>query len=458
MKNSKFWKNSGFTLIEALVLLFIFSLITTTFYQVTSVGTRYIIFSKNRLGATALANEKMEIARNLKYDDVGIQGGACAGNIPQDEDIFENGKTYHVHTLAAYVDDSFDGTLGGHPSDTAYKDYKLLKITVSWGSEGSADYGSVFLLSRFVPAGLETATSGDGILSINIFSDQDDGAGVSGATVKVENSDLDFSETRQTDDTGNVMIVGAKESIQRYKITVSKSDYEEDIETMPPYPDTDYNPVDTHASVVAGALNVTNIAFNKTADLKIKTQDYFGTAIPNINFTLKGGRIKGTSADSPFASIYNLDKIDQTNSSGEKNYDSISPGGYDFEVAGSVSGYKLIGTDPAPPLSLSSEQELNFKVVLAPENKTSALIKVTTGENADPSSGAVVELSNGSGYSESTTTDGNGSAFFPKTAEPEFQAGTYNLKITVDGYREISKEINIEEDKLKTETVLMEVS
>ncbi|MFZ2975771.1 MAG: carboxypeptidase regulatory-like domain-containing protein [Candidatus Moraniibacteriota bacterium] len=449
LKNKK--NKAGFTLIEALVLLFIFSLITITFYQVISVGTRYIIFSKNRLGAIALANEKMEIARNLPYDSVGIQNGACAGNIPQDEDVAENGRNYHVHTLAAYVDDSFDGTLGGSPNDTAYKDYKIVKVTVSWGG-GGIDAGSVFLLSRFVPPGLEAATSGDGILSINIFSDQDGGAGVPQATVEVTNSDLGFNETRQTDDSGNIRIVGVKESIQKYKIKVSKSGYET-VETYPAYPDTDYNPVNTHASVVAGSMNPADIALNKTADLKITTQDYFGNSIADINFTLKGGRKIGTKAEYPYLPVYNLDETSQTNSSGEKEYNSISPGQYFFEFTNPTSDYEFIGTDSAPPISLSSEQNLNLKVVLASKNVTSALIKVRTAGSIEPFIGAKVEVSNASGYSEDTTTDGNGTSFFPKTESTPLEDGTYNLKITADGYREISGEIEINNGELKVESV-----
>ena len=448
-KNNK-KNNPGFTLIEALVLLFIFSIITITFYQVISVGTRYIIFSKNRLGAIALANEKMEIARNLKYDDVGIQNGACEGNIPQDEDLVLNGRNYHVHTLAAYVDDPFDGTLGGSPNDTAYKDYKIVKITVSWGGSG-ADAGSIFLLSRFVPPGLEAATLGDGILSINIFSDQEGGAGVSGATVKVVNPDLGFSETRQTDSMGNVMIVGVEESIQKYEITVSKSDYET-VKTFPVYPDSTYNPVDTHASVVAGSMNVTNIALNKTADLKIITQNYYSNVIADIDFTLEGGRKLGTEVINPYLPVYKIDEANKTNSSGEKEYNSISPGQYTF-IADMNTNYELIGTDPVLPLSLSPEDNLDFKVVLAPKNIASALVKVKAQGSTDPFVGAKVELSNTSEYSEDTTTDGNGTAFFPKNESVSFEEGTYNLKVTADGYQEISKEININDEELHVEII-----
>jgi len=451
--NRKLKNKSGFTLIEAMVLLFIFSIITLTFYQVLSLGTRYIVFSKSRLGAIALANEKMEIARNLSYDNVGIYGGACAGAIPQDEDIEENGRVYHVHTLAAYIDDPYDGTLGGSPNDENYKDYKLVKITVSWNNGGS-DVGSVYLLARFVPPGLEAATFGDGILSINIFSDQEGGVGVPQATVRITNSDLGFDETRQTDDSGNTMIVGVKESIKKYQISVSKSGYET-VNTFPPYPDTEYNPVDTHASVVAGTLNLANIALNKTADLKIITQDYFGDSISNIAFSLKGGRKLGNEAIYPYSVVYNLDEDSQTNSSGEKSYSEISPGQYEFSLSESVSNYSLIETEPAPPFLISPAQDLEFKVKLAPKNVASILIHVATENDPSPFIGATIKLSNAFGYDEETTTDSNGSAFFSETEGQPLEVGEYTLKITADGYQEHSETINVEENQLSEREVLL---
>lgn len=445
-------KKKGFTLVEALVLLFIFSLITITFYQVINVGTRYIIFSKNRLIAISLANEKMEIARNLPYDYVGIQGGACAGNIPPDEDLVESGKSFHVHTLATYVDDPFDGTLGGSPNDTAYKDYKIVKVIVSWNNN-SADQGSVSLLSRFVPPGLEEATLGDGILLIKIFSDQA-GAGVPQATVKITNTDLGFSETRQTDDNGDVILVGVEESFQRYKIEVSKAGYET-ILTAPPYPDTDYNPTDTHASVVAGEVNNVSITLNKLSDLKISTQDYFGTLISDIDFKLKGGRKIGTDEVYPYTPVYNLDASDKTDSNGEKEYNDVSPGQYSIVLSDSETDYKIIGTDPPAPFWLLSEQNLDLKVKLADKNVTSILATIKKSDSESLFSGAKVELSNSSGYSEEITTDDNGTAFFPLTNETPFIAGTYTLKITGEGYDDYSEDIEITENQLSEKNITM---
>jgi Tfp pilus assembly protein PilV len=63
----------GFSLIESLVFLFIFMLISVVFLQVYLVGTRTIFDSKNRLGAVALANQKMEIIRSIEYADIGTK-------------------------------------------------------------------------------------------------------------------------------------------------------------------------------------------------------------------------------------------------------------------------------------------------------------------------------------------------------------------------------------------------
>src|SRR5665647_564527 len=89
---------SGFTLIEALVFLFIFAIVTITFYATWSVSARYIIFVKNRFMAVSLASEKMEVVRNLSYDKIAHTGGDPPGNLHEDETITRAGRAFHVHT------------------------------------------------------------------------------------------------------------------------------------------------------------------------------------------------------------------------------------------------------------------------------------------------------------------------------------------------------------------------
>ena len=444
---------SGFTLIETLVMIFILALIVVAFYGVLAIGTRAVAYSKNRLGAIAVANEKMEIARNLAYNDVGTIHGDCAGTIPQDENVTENGKKYQVHTYATYVDDSFDGTLGGTPNDTAYHDYKKLEITVSWDS-GGASSGSVALASSFMSPGLEVATPGDGILSINVFSDQSGGAPVVGASVHVVDSNVGIDEVLQTDSSGNVMLLGAKQDLQAYQITVSKSGYET-VATLPPYPTTAYNPINIYASVIGGALNTTNIIENQLANLDISAVDYLGNAVPNVNISLNGGRKMGTAFLTPFTPVYNLAFDGSIGSSGEKDFSSISPGQYTFGLSGSETTYKLIGVDTLSPVSLASGSTMGIKIKVANKNTTGLSIGVIKSTNSSPLVGATVELSNaGFSYDETVTTSSDGMAFFPDSAAI-FQPGTYTLTVKADGFADDTTSETINSGSLTTDSISM---
>lgn len=453
--------NFGFTLIEALTLLFVFSVITLAFYSVISVGLRYIQDSKNRLAALAVVNEKMEIVRNLKYDDIGTTG-AGTGSLAEDEDVTENGRTFHVNTVVAYNDDDYDGN---YPADVIPGDYKRVIITVSW-SNGGLGINSVELKSRFVPPGLEVANPGDGILSINVFSDQPGGTGISGSSVHIVNTETGLDTNQTTDSSGNVILIGPliKDSIQKYEITVSKTDYET-VATMPPFPAASYNPTNVHASVVVGGINVTNIVQNELTDLKISTVNYLDQPIDNIDFHLEGGKLLGIGTTEPFIPIYNLAVDENTNAGGEKEFNDISPGQYEFSLL--EAGYEIIGTDPAFSyklsesgddiylLSLFSNPSLDLKVKLADKSATSLLVSVLKSEDDSPVSGAIVKLTNGAGYDVSQTTPVDGRAFFPVTADV-FASGLYDLKVTADGFSDSNSQVTITDGVLKTEEIKLD--
>lgn len=450
-KNQKKQKrdNAGFMLIEALTVLFIFSLITVTFYSVYAVGIRSIQDAKNRLGALALANEKVEIVRNLSYDDIGTVGGTISGNIPQDQDISENAHLYHVHIQVSYVDDPFDGV--GYADTVWFEDYKKVIITVSWlGAKGTEE---VELVSRFVPPGKEVAQVGDGILSVNVFSDQPGGAGIAGSRVQIVNPDTGINTYEETDATGNVTFMGSTvtNSIQKYQITLTKNGYET-VNTMPPYPTTLYDPIDVHASVVTGTINVKNIVQNKLADLKISTVNYLDEPISGATFHLLGGRRLGSTVTDPITPVYNFDEDSVTDSDGEKLFSAISPGGYAFTLIGStLSDYEIINSTPATPFSLlSSDETLEVKVKLASKTATALLVTVLKNSDDAPIPGAVVKLTNALGYDQTLTTASDGKVFFPVSADP-FLAGSYDLEITADGFSSSTSSVTVNTDELKLE-------
>jgi prepilin-type N-terminal cleavage/methylation domain-containing protein len=135
----------GVTLIEILIGVGIIGMITMTIYSSLSGIIRIGSDSKQKVGATALANEKMEVIRNLAYDDVGIIDGIVNGPIVAEEIISQNGFNYEVDVDVRYVDDPFDGTF---PIDIVSNDYKQAQVNVTWQNSGAEKMVTFF--SNFV--------------------------------------------------------------------------------------------------------------------------------------------------------------------------------------------------------------------------------------------------------------------------------------------------------------------
>jgi type II secretory pathway pseudopilin PulG len=444
-------KKAGFMMIEALTVLFIFALISVTFYSVFSVGMKAIINVKNRLSANSLANEKMEIVRNLNYANIGTIGGIPAGNILSDEDVAENGKYFHVKTLVQYIDDPLDGL---YPNDSVPNDYKRVKITVSWNSGNSSNSGSVYFVSNFVPYGLESGFAG-GVLAINIVDNS--GLGVPQANVNILNSNVSpaINLNVSTDDTGNLMFPGAPQSTQNYQLIVSKPGYET-VATFPPYPLITYYPTDVHASVIAGALNVKTVTINKLSNLNIFTADGMGNKITGVgcDFVINGGRILGTENDTVHTPVYNIKNQSETiDMVGEKVLSAISPGQYTITPT-APSGYFLVGVDPVSPFSLLPNSTLEVKIKLASMSRSALSLTVVDNSTSSPIIGAQVELKNSSGYDSIQTTGLDGVAFFQNGNDP-LVSGTYDFKISAIGYQNVFSQETINVDELKIETIKM---
>ncbi len=451
LKNLKMNK-FGFTMIEALTVLFIFALITTSFYSMISIGSRHIINAKNRLGALALANEKMEIARNIKYYDLGTDNGAISGVLKGEEDIYKSTRLYHVRTLVEYVRDQFDGDF---PDDVAWNDYKRVIIEVTWNN-GNGATDMVKLVSRFVPPGLEVPDPKAGILVINVFSNQPGGVGIPYTNVHVVNPDTGLDTTFTTDDSGSYALMGDKitNSIQKYQITVSKDGYET-AHTYPPYPDTAYNPIDVHASVVVGSMNVANIVQNELADMTVETVDHLDQKISSIQFKIIGGRQLGTDAVDLSKKYFSLDSTETTNSSGEKEFNDISPGKYTIEPQLAATSYELIGIQPLIPLQLLSASPQTVKIRLADKTKTGMIIKTIKDETnpAEPLENATVTITKEL-FTDNLVTSIDGAVYFPKDSTP-LEAGTYDVHITASGYNDNDFQITVSDGSLSVQTVKM---
>lgn len=438
----------GFTLIESLVFLFLFSVVSVTFFETYATGTRLIIESKNRLGATALANQKMEIIRSIDYASIGTTTGIPAGDLEENETISVNTVKYTVHTFVQYVDDSFDGTAASS-TDTIPTDYKRVRITVSWGKLGVDQ--QVIIFGNFSPKGIETS-GGGGVLSINVLNGA--GNGVSGATVHIVNAPSSVNVTGNTDATGNLTFPGAPAGVQKYALTVSKNGYY-GATTYPPYPTTSYNPVDVHASVVSGVLNQKTMVMDQSSDITLITKDVFGTVIPTIGYTISGGRILGTNPVTA-TTVYGFTATGTTNTSGEANHPGESSGQYTVSISnGNYEFYKL---SPEGALlngfSALAGSTTPVTALLLDKNIGSLKVIVKDQVSDDALSGASVHVTNGAlSFDTTVITDQYGFAYFP-TALPPLLAGTYDVSVSLSGYSNVDTTADIN-GTLQTKSITM---
>lgn len=431
--NTRMSRMSGFTLIEAAVFLFIFSLVSMTFYEAWNLGMQHIMNSKYRLGATAIATEQMEIIRSLIFDNIGTTSGIPHGTLSQDQSITANTTTYNVHTVVQFVDDPTDGTaaLG---TDFAPNDYKKVTLTVSWGS--GASYEQVEMSSLFSLDGVESVAAGTGILSINVLNSA--GVGVSGATVRITNTSVAPSVdiTVTTDANGNTTFPGAPESVQGYHILVSKNGYYSNM-TYAPYPTSTFNPVNTHVSIVAGSLTAATVVMDERSVIDFETKDPFDADIPNIDFSIGGGLVIGTDPVTG-ASVYDFLQASATNASGAVSFSDRSTGVYTVTLDASESGYEYLRLSPEETtfgtINLPPATSKTVKMVLASKTYSSALITAKNAADNTPLAGASVRLFNTTlGYDTTITADTYGQAFFPTTNTP-LVAGTYDIEVSASGF------------------------
>lgn len=427
-------KHSGFTIIEGLMFLFVFALITAVFFQTFAYGTALIQQSKYRLGAIALGNQKMEIVRSLDYDSIGTITGIPSGDIAQDEDIQVNNSQYHVHTFIQYVDDAYDGTLGGSPNDLIPNDYKRVRIEVSWGAETDAE--KIQLFSTFAPPGIEQPAGG-GILSINILDSQ--GNGVSNATVRIVNSSVvpAIDVTTATDATGNLFLVSAPASSQAYQITFSKNNYFGSA-TYPPFPTSTFIPTDVHASVVDATVNQASFVMDNQSTLELQTVDQFGDDLADIDFRIDGGRQLGT-VSGVGTPVYEFGEDAATDTNGEKEYSNRSYGSYTWTLDPGESGYEFIRLNPESSASsnlitLAPGATMQVQMILADKAINGVIVTVTAAADGSPVSGASVRLSNTTlSYDETIITSQYGKAYFP-SASPGLAAATYDVEVSAAGF------------------------
>ncbi len=471
----------GFTLIELLIAAFIIGTTLTGIFGLFVLNLRTVQEGERRIMAVALANERMEMVRNLPYAEVGTEGGVPSGSIPQEEQVERGGVTYTVYTDIRYVDDYFDGQAAGSsegeetvtichkpgtssertlqvpdsaldahlahgdvtgacgeggegtpPGDEYNADYKQVRVEVTWQQPNKT--GSVLLVTYVAPPGMEGGEEG-GTLDFQALNAAAEG--VEGADVRLVNETVDppIDINTQTNSEGRLVLPGLPESSDSYELAVSTPGYtsEQTYDTTVDFvPDADH----AHLSIIIGEVTSKTFAIDSLAGLSITTREEDGTPV-SLDYNLRGTKTIGVDGEGD--NVYVLDHDGSTDDAGQAGYDDLVWDQYDFTIPGAATGYDIKETSFVLPLNVNPGDNLDMTVTLVPYTPYSLHVTVVDPEG-QPVDNATVRLV-GQGIDEELGTGAVGQVLFSDLPS----GGDYELTVSAPGFEEGQQTVTVSE-------------
>ena len=427
---------AGQTLIGIILSTAIFAILAHAIFTLTTSSFRLVSFSRARIGARQLAQEKIEQIRNMPYEDIGTVGGIPSGNLEQSENIIRNGLNYIVDTSVIYIDDPFDGV---SPADLLPTDFIRARVSVSWEGLAASRTNPIVLVTDIAPRGVET-TEGGGTLSILVFDAN--AIPISQATVTIEADTLipSVDIEQQTNENGRLVMPGAPTCNECYKITVTKDSYS----TERTYsPSEVANPNKPYLSVVEGQVTESSFAIDKFSTLNIASfsdRESGFAPLDNITFQIHGQKTIGT--DSNDFPVYKLDKQFTTDSQGIIIITEVEWDNYAVIVPNSES-LDISGTNPIMPYSVLPDTNVDFYFALTAVT-THRLLTIFT----DPSQTAIASVSatlSFGTYEETRVTGGENDPDFSQAFFADLQDKNHNLESTATGYQIHSSKVKVSE-------------
>lgn len=386
-------KEKGFTLVESLVATAIFALLVVGIYQAFGGLSNLVQLSKLKSAAIALAAEQLEIARNLPYSDVGVINSAPPGKIPYQKFETRNGHNFVVTTFVRSIDDPFDGTIGGVPSDLNPADYKLVAVEISCPT--CRNYQPLTLTTRVAPKNLETS-SGNGALFVQVIDTS--GQPVSSANVKVTNISTTSTTIVQdtTNNAGLLQLVDLPPGELVYKVEISKSGYSS-ARTYAPGENGLAKPVNQNATILAGQLTKLTLIIDKVSSLQIKTVNQYCEPTGPFSFKIQGSKFMDT-----MGTVLRYDQNKTVPIEGLLNLGDLESDTYNFSP--NDINWAIVGSFPLQSVFLAPGLAGEVKLLLAPKNGNGLLVAVKDGSTGLPLSNAAVSLVNFVGESQTLTT------------------------------------------------------
>ncbi len=419
---------TGFTLLETIVSLGIFVIFSSGVYLAYSTIIEALTRSRAYSAAVFVAQNEIEAVRNMSYENIGIAGGLPSGLLAAEKSVSYGNYLFAVKTTVRNIDDSFDGTIGGTPNDTAPADYKLAEITVE--CSGCGNFTPYRLTTTVAPKNLEGAT-GNGALFINVFDAF--GQPLAGANVAIVNNALNpavnFSDT--TNSSGLLQLVDVATSTSAYEITVSKNGYSAE-KTYPIGGIGNPNPVKPHATVASQQVTTISFAIDRTGTINLKSTDKMCQAVAGVDFKQNGTKLIGTDPDT-----LKYSATSTTDANGQKAIGGLEWDTYVFaneDAADDLSGY-------SSPLSvaLNPSAALDISWLVQPKNPRALLVSVKNGNGSAISDAAVKLEKTGfaktlfSGRRSFAQTDWSGGNYSGQSGNIETENPAGEIKLRLNG-------------------------
>ncbi len=429
-------RQAGFTIIEAVVGIAVFGIIATAFYFSINVVVDVSEINRRNTVATNLANEQLELLRNLPYASLGTVNGNPPGSLPDEQIQTVDNITYNVQTYISYVDDPYDGIF---PDDPYSADYKRARVEVCW--EGLSCPRPAVLISDFSSTAIETG-AGTGVMQILVKDAQTEDVGDAKVTITRPSPAVDIEGYTNSD--GELIEPMLAPSTNDYHVSATKTGFSTDY-TVPAsleIPDPD-NP---DVSILDGALTQVSLYIDLTSILNINTLHAADqTPATDVPLQITGIR-KKLGDDIDGNPVYKYDQEHPTNGEGHLSLTTLEWDVYRIVLTGpaltlySVAGFDHSSPNPDPVTALTIDPATitDLNIYLDAYTPYNILFTIRSESREIVADADIHLVKDGEGYDENRVTTNFGQAFFR-----DLTTGTYTYTITKAGFTTVTDTIDV---------------
>lgn len=425
-------QQTGQILLAILIAIAVFSILAHALFTLIASSFELVAFNKARITARHLAQERIELIRNLSYDDVGTVSGVPVGVIEQEESLVRNGLNYTIKTDIAYHDDPYNGN--GPPND---QDYKRVRVEVSWNGIASSRNNPLVLITD-VTSNYTTTASG-GTLLIQVFDAFGNPVSQADVTIVSNTVDPPVNISTKSDSNGQVTRAGLIPCVSCYEITVTKSG----MSTDRTYSTSEVtNPTKPHASVFDESLSQVSFAIDTLGTVNVaskNSRDSGFASLGGVSFRIHGNKIIGTDA---FAQpVYKYDQTLVTDGSGSNTLNNMEWDVYHISMPDPTS-YDISGTDPLLPINLTPGGNLDFTFATESHSDHSFFVTVKDN-NLDRVASASARIYDDLGFSEDKFTGLSSDPDFGQALFSGLEEKTYHFVATASGFLDYTSDYDV---------------